>query len=272
MTGLTVGKATLCIVNYRTLELTRLCLRSVRRYTDYPNETLVIDNGSSDASLDYLRGLPWITLVERHPAVPDASGAHAHGAALDLGLSLCRTEYFVAMHSDAVVLSRGWLSELTGYLRRSAKAASAGADKIELRPAWQVLLKKATDLNALHRRLFGDADTVRRYRPFNRTICSVYRTEVLIKERLSFAPDAGRRLTVGQAMHFELQDRGYETVQVPARVMRGFVIHLAHGTQVVNTAEFGYGQRSAGRWHKTLEHCLARGSIQAILGDESLDR
>jgi GT2 family glycosyltransferase len=272
MTGLVGGKATLCVVNYRTLDLTRLCLRSIRRYTDYPHETLVIDNNSGDASVDYLRGLPWITLVERRPAVPDRSGADAHGAALDMGLGMCRTEFLVAMHSDTVILGPGWLTELVGYLQGDQDAACAGADKIELKPAWQVLLKKAFDLKALQRRLFADGATRKRFKRFCRTICSVYRTEVLRKEQLSFAPDPGRRLTVGQRLYYELQDRGYRTVKVPDRVLRRYVVHLAHATQVVNAEEFAFGRRSASRWHRAVERRLASGPIRAILTDDSLDR
>src|SRR5687768_671659 len=46
-----------------------LCLRSIRKYTrDVPYEVIVVDNGSKDESLDYLRGLPWIRLIERGDA------------------------------------------------------------------------------------------------------------------------------------------------------------------------------------------------------------
>ena len=45
------GKATICIVNYKTLELTRLCLRSIRKFTNYPYEVIVVDNDSGDESL-----------------------------------------------------------------------------------------------------------------------------------------------------------------------------------------------------------------------------
>lgn len=266
------GKATVCVVNYKTLDLTRLCLRSLRRYTDYPCEVLVVDNNSQDASLEYLRRLSWITLIERRPDIPDPSGAHAHGAALDVGLGHCRTEFFVALHSDSVIVGPGWLTGLIGYFEQDPAVACVGGDKIELKPRWQILLKRATDLKALRRRLFADPAALRRYRRFNRTICSVYRTEILRREQLSFEPDPGRRLTVGQSLYFELQDRGYRAVELRESLMRRYVVHLAHATQVINAGEFAIGRSSAGRWHRIVERRLASNSIQDLLQDDSLDR
>ena len=71
----------LVIVNYRTPKQTTLCLRSIRRYTRIPYEAIVIDNRSGDASLDYLRQLSWIRLVESNCEQPN----HVNG--LDLGVA-----------------------------------------------------------------------------------------------------------------------------------------------------------------------------------------
>ena len=60
MSDLAKGKATTCIVNYKTLDFTRLCLRSVRKFTKYPYEVIVVDNDSQDESLERLKSLDWI--------------------------------------------------------------------------------------------------------------------------------------------------------------------------------------------------------------------
>ena len=57
----------ICIPHYQVQDLMRLCLRALRRYTDGPPyEVIVVDNGSTDSSLDWLRSVGWITLVEPH--------------------------------------------------------------------------------------------------------------------------------------------------------------------------------------------------------------
>ena len=97
------GKATICIVNYKTLDFTRLCLRSIRKFTNYPYEVIVVDNDSGDASLEYLRGLGWIRLIERRSEPDEPGGGFAHGTGLQLGLENCNTEFFVSMHSLSLI-------------------------------------------------------------------------------------------------------------------------------------------------------------------------
>ena len=86
MSNLIKDKATICIVNYKTLDLTRLCLRSIRKFTNYPCKVMVVDNNSHDESLEYLKSLNWIHLIERKPKIGEPGGGYAHGSGLDLGL------------------------------------------------------------------------------------------------------------------------------------------------------------------------------------------
>ena len=69
------GKATICVVNYRTVDFTRLCLRSIRRFTEYPCEVIVVDNNSQDESLEYLKSLRWIRLLQRNTDGDPGGGA-----------------------------------------------------------------------------------------------------------------------------------------------------------------------------------------------------
>jgi GT2 family glycosyltransferase len=49
--------ATICIVNYRTLDLTKLCLRCISKFARYRHQVIVVDNDSRDESLEYLRSI-----------------------------------------------------------------------------------------------------------------------------------------------------------------------------------------------------------------------
>ena len=100
------SKVTILIPNYKTLELTQLCLRLLRKYTDHNlAKIVVIDNDSKDASLDYLRGLSWIQLIERK-AIPGQAATSAHSEALDLALKEVTTPYVLSIHTP--VLSDDW--------------------------------------------------------------------------------------------------------------------------------------------------------------------
>ena len=57
---------TVIIPNYKTPELTKICLRLLRKYsTPDQLKVIVIDNASADSSIEYLRQLKWIKLIER---------------------------------------------------------------------------------------------------------------------------------------------------------------------------------------------------------------
>jgi GT2 family glycosyltransferase len=212
MSSLVKGKATICIVNYKTLDFTRLCLRSIRKFTRYPYEVIVVDNDSRDESLEYLQSLDWIRLIERPTQADEPGGGYAHAAAPDLGLESCRTEFFVSMHSDTFVRKDGWLNELIRYFGDDERIACVGSGKVELTPAWRVLLRKAGDLKTFKRKLLRKPDPLGEFRYYNRTICCLYRTDILRREQLSFLMGRNQGLTGGKKLYFELVDRGYKTV------------------------------------------------------------
>ena len=135
MSELVKGKATICIPNYKTLDLTRLCLRSIRKFTKCPYEVIVVDNDSRDESLEYLRRLSWIVLIENHDG-EELTGSYAEGTALDLGLQRCNTEFYVVMHSDTFVQKNNWLTELISYFDNDERVSCVGSGKIELTPKW----------------------------------------------------------------------------------------------------------------------------------------
>jgi glycosyltransferase involved in cell wall biosynthesis len=271
MSNLAKGRATICIVNYKTLDFTRLCLRSIRKFTTYPYEVLVVDNNSQDESLDYLRSLRWIRLIERPVQADEPGGGFAHGAGLDLGLENCRTEFFISMHSDTFVQKEHWLTDLIGYFGSDEDVACVGSGKIELLPQWRRVLKQVTDLRTFKRKLLREPDPTGKYRYYNRTICALYRTEILRRENLSFLMGRDQGLTGGKKLYFELVDRGYPTVELPSRIMGRYVIHLAHATQVVNPEEFSLRSKTIRKCHRLVNKIMSSDIITSIMEDNSLD-
>ena len=58
--------ATVLVPNYKTLKLTKVCLRLIKKNTDLKKvNVIVIDNNSKDDSTKYLKSLKWIELIER---------------------------------------------------------------------------------------------------------------------------------------------------------------------------------------------------------------
>lgn len=259
---------TICVINYKTLELTKLCLRSIRKYTNYPYQVMVVDNDSQDESTQYLKSLKWIRLIERKKET--SSGGYEHAAALDLGLRSCDTEFFMSLHSDTFVHRDNWLTDLMSYF--TPQTACVGSDKVDMAPQWQIWLKKTTDFRTFKRILLKTPDPLGVYRYYNRTVCSIYRKDVLDKEGLTFMMGREQGLTAGKKLYFELVDRGYNTVELADPVMKKYVWHLAHATQVVNSDEFKLRDKTIRKTSGLIKNILNCPQVQDILADKELDK
>src|SRR3989338_1255892 len=135
-------QVTILIPNYKTLELTQLCLRLIRKFTDpLLAKVMVIDNDSQDESLVYLKSLPWIELIER-PKVPGEEVHVAHSKALDLALESVDTPYVLSIHTDTLVKRADWLTFLLQPFKENKKLVGVGSWKLEQRPWWHMAFKK----------------------------------------------------------------------------------------------------------------------------------
>jgi GT2 family glycosyltransferase len=109
-----VGRsASIVVVTYDNLLFTRLCLESVLAMTEYPDyELIVVDNASTDATVDYLR-----ELADRHADVRIALNSENRGfaAACNQGLALATGDLLVLLNNDTVV-GPSWLSGLARHL------------------------------------------------------------------------------------------------------------------------------------------------------------
>ncbi|MFN0055709.1 MAG: glycosyltransferase family 2 protein [Planctomycetales bacterium] len=214
-----------------------ICLRSIRRHSaNYALEVLVVDNGSRDDSLDWLRTLPWIRLIER----PEESVANWPAnvfTAWDHALTEARGEFFVTMHSDVFVKRDDWLDPL---LREMAapEVAAAGAWKLTLESplyAWQKRLLGSA-VAGVKRLLGRPARSSFREGHYPRDYCAMYRREVLLRHHLTFCPEPGE-ITGGYTIARQLWRQGYETRTIPLWEMARHVVHVAHGTAAVSSAK-----------------------------------
>ena len=173
---------------------------------------------------------------------------------------------------DAFARKDNWLTELISYFDDDQTVACVGSGKVELTPRWRILLKKATDFRTFRRKLLREPDPIGKFRYYNRTVCCLYRTDVLRRENLSFGMDQDKGLTGGKKLYFELVDRGYKTIELPPAVMGRFICHLAHATQVFNPQEFSLRKKTTRKCSRLVNKVLSLPSVQSILADGSLDQ
>ena len=117
---------TIAMINHRTPELTKFCLRTLKRHTDLGKvKIVVVDNDSQDESLEYLRSLKNITLIERTNITEIPTVMHAN--ALDMALEHADTPYFLSIHTDSIVLTDDWLDFLISEIEKSPDIAGVGS-------------------------------------------------------------------------------------------------------------------------------------------------
>lgn len=111
-------RASVVIVNTNELHHLKQCLPTIAEQ-DYPDgEVIVVDNCSTDGSIDYLkREFPWVRVV-RSPANLGYAGAG------NLGFAHATGEYVAIMNPDTQV-EPGWLRELVQALQHNPQAGLA---------------------------------------------------------------------------------------------------------------------------------------------------
>lgn len=258
------------IPHYRTPELTKFCLRSLRKYSDLSRiEVIVIDNGSRDASTQYLRSLSWIRLVEREPE-PGERGGQAHARALDLGLTQATAPLVLSIHTDTIITSPQWLDYLLAQIEADAEVAAVGSWKLEFKPWYKLLAKKIDPLWDSIRRPFRKPGSRKSdsYR-YLRSHCALYRTEIVRKHRLSF----GENEVVGKAMHRKLEGLGYEMKFLDIYELVKHLRHINHATMILNPEIGGSGCKTGTKAERrrVLQE-LKELNYEAILADTGLDR
>ena len=253
---------TILLPNYKTPELTKLCLRSLRKYTDCSRiRVIAVDNASGDESLAYLRSLSWIRLLERSEAeIRGMSPPLMHSSALDLALRQVDTPYVISMHADTIVHHPEWLDYLMKHITRSEKTAGVGSWKLETVPLWKSIGKAVEDG---FKTLIG-----RKHHEFRflRSHCALYRTDLLRKYTKGF----GDGECAGSSIHKHLLNAGYELEFLPVAELSRYMDHLNHATMILNP-ELAGRRTSGAKSFRKLGSKLDAANYQRILADDTLD-
>ena len=223
----------IALVNYKTLEVTSICLDLISQAVNVREVPVyVVDNNSADASLDYLKTLNWIHLIERKATAPEA-GYMAHGRALDMVLERVTTDYLLLLHSDTLIYDAKIITLLINALQANSHAAAAGCLEQVNRPAyataWRKLVrgikyyarraKVAAGMKTREPRLF--------YEIYLKSFCTMWNVNTIKKHALSFA-------MVDRIPGYEMQDKlrelGYTFECIAPSEMFQYLDHVEAGT------------------------------------------
>jgi GT2 family glycosyltransferase len=112
------------ILNYNGKEYIEECIDSVLKQTYRNREVIVVDNGSTDESLEIIKEkfIDDVKLIENKNNVGFAAGNN-------VGISLAKGTYIALLNNDAVA-DYTWLDELVGAAQRSDNNFGMWASKI----------------------------------------------------------------------------------------------------------------------------------------------
>jgi GT2 family glycosyltransferase len=107
-------KVSIIIPTLNQLELTKICIGSVIKNTwDIEREIIVVDNASTDGTIDFLKGGEIACIANRENV--------GVAKAWNQGIKASKGEYVCIINND-IVASAGWLSNLVGYYENHADA------------------------------------------------------------------------------------------------------------------------------------------------------
>lgn len=266
-------QVTILVPNYKTPEITKICMRLLRQFTDFNQvEIIAIDNNSQDASLEYLRSLPWVKLIERKPEADDTVPL-SHSRALDLALVEVKTPYVLSIHTDTFVKRANWLDVLVQPFKTNPKLAGVGSWKLESKTKlqrWGIQFEQCWK-KALHN-WFG----YRGYNPnrldqskyYLRSHCAMYRTDVIRALNTNFSDE---NQTAGMVMHQKMVEAGYEMLFLDSIELGQYVDHLNHATLIFNP-QLGTSEKNMREGAKRINEKMRGIDGEAILANSQLDQ
>lgn len=116
------GITSIIILTHNQLEHTEKCIESIKKFTPEPHEIIIVDNGSTDSTLEYL-GAEMATNDNVRVIVNSTNRGFASGN--NQGIALARGEYVLLLNNDTVV-TEGWLGRMLNVFKRYPKTGIVG--------------------------------------------------------------------------------------------------------------------------------------------------
>jgi Glycosyl transferase family 2 len=265
-------QVTICIPHWQVRTYMTACLRSIRKHSaKYDLQVIVVDNGSRDDSLDYLRSLSWIQLIER-PEETHTNWPRNVFTAWDRGLEDATGEFYVTLHSDVFVKTDDWLEPHLREITRRPTVAASGAWKLETEHPLYLWQKRVFGFAAAKlKTLLGRKKEVSwKQGHYPRDYCAMYRIEPIRRHGLTFCPH-GEYRGGGHAIARQLMEAGYAMGMVPTRELARRIFHVAHGTAAVAAEKPLNHRRAQKKVERKVHDLFDEAWIQSLLREETLD-
>jgi len=132
--------------SHNSIELTRLSIECIRRFTKPPYVIWVVDNNSNNQTRNELSKIEGINIIFNRTDVGTFwrpwylmkyGGSIANGIALELAAKYIDGKYMFVMHNDCVPVKSGWLDFLKSKITEKVKIAGVSQDKTRVHAVHQ---------------------------------------------------------------------------------------------------------------------------------------
>ena len=123
-------QASIVVLNYNRLPYLQTTLAAfLETAGDSRNELIVVDNGSRDGSVEFLRGCMNRGIVSKLLLLPENQGISV-GYNFGFAAADERSEYVMKLDSDIKILSAGWMAEAIDFLSANADVAFVALNQV----------------------------------------------------------------------------------------------------------------------------------------------
>ncbi|QDT76779.1 SPBc2 prophage-derived glycosyltransferase SunS [Gimesia maris] len=112
------GTTSIILVTHNQLAYTQICIESIFKRTIAPFELIVVDNGSTDGTTEYLSSLDRVRVIENEEN-------RGFPAAANQGIEIATGDAVLLLNNDTIVTT-GWLDSLRTTLRSDEKIGIVG--------------------------------------------------------------------------------------------------------------------------------------------------
>ena len=221
------------IVNYKTPEITRICLDLLHQHLGNDNVPIwVVDNNSADESTEYLRSLDWINLIERSAPGPEI-GHIAHGKALDLVLQRVETDYLFLMHTDTFVFDKNVFPMMLSKCLKNPKVVAVGCVEQINRGTARSLWRFSSRLFKHHYRRLKVSVGLRSREPkpyrevYLKSFCTLWNCKLIKQHDMHFSMD---ERVPGYTLQDRMTELGYVVEMLSPRKIFSYLDHIQAGT------------------------------------------
>ncbi len=132
-------RATIVVSNYNGMKILPSCLNSIETQSRNDFETIVVDDCSTDDSVEMIRSdFPWVRLVQNRKNL---------GPSRSKNVGLREASYdLVAFLDNDTILTHGWLESMVGFIQANPRAGAVAA-KIMFADNRQVINSAGSAMN-----------------------------------------------------------------------------------------------------------------------------